>query len=120
MVGLEVRSREAAHPLEMSLRKIVYDENAVRITLVVGSDDVRIVRGEVLLADTLHVAQQVRKEQEAVLGHNIPESSLGRILLVKMLMVICAGCLLLRSSRCGLRVLLYTLGIVSFGHANTS
>ena len=120
VVGLKVRSREAAHPLEMSLRKIVYDENAVRITLVVGSDDVRIVRGKVLPADALHVTQKVRKEQEAVLGHNIPESSLGGILLVKMLMVICAGCLLLRSSRCGLRVLLYTLGIVSFGHANTS
>ena len=104
----------------MSLRQIIDDENAVRITLVVGSYDVRIVRREVLLADALHVTQKVRQEQEAVLRHNIPESSLCRILLVKMLMVICAGCLFLRSSRCGLRVLLYTLGSVSFRHANTS
>ena len=120
MISLEVGSCEAAHPLEMSLRKIVDDEDAVRIALVVGSDDVRVIGREVLLADALHVAEHVSKEKEAVLGHYVPETAVRGILLVEILVMLRAGSLLrlfgLRFSPGGL---LYVLGIVSFRHANT-
>ena len=59
VVGLKVRSSKAAHPLEVSLGQVVDDKNAVRVTLMVGSDYVRIVLREILSADTLHIAEDV-------------------------------------------------------------
>ena len=88
MVGLKVGSCEAAHPLKVPLGEIVDDENAVRIALMVGCNDVRIVLGEILTADALHIAEDMSQEKEAVLGNYVPEASFGRVLLVQVLMVV--------------------------------
>ena len=89
VVGLKVGSCEAAHPLEVALGEIVYDEYAVRITLVVGCDNVGIVFGEILSADTFHVAEKVSQEEKSVFGYYVPKTSFGRIFLIQVLMVIC-------------------------------
>jgi hypothetical protein len=57
MLCLEIGSREAAHPLEMSLREIIDDQDSVRIALMVGSDYIRVIGREILLADALHITQ---------------------------------------------------------------
>ena len=89
MVCLKVGSCKAAHIFEMSLREIVDDKNAVGVTLVVGCDNVGIVFGEILSADTFHVAEKVSQEEKSVFGYYVPKSSFCRILLVQVLMVIC-------------------------------
>ena len=112
VVGLKVGSCEAAHPLEVALGEIVYDEYAVRITLVVGCYDVRIVLGEILTADTLHITEDMSQEQEAVLGHYVPEASFGRVLLVQVLMVVSTG----HGGLAGLIDLLFCFYFIIFRH----
>ena len=75
----------------MALRQIIDDEDAVRVALVVGSYDIGIVLREILPADTLHVTKDMCEKKEAVLGYDIPKTSFGRVLLVKMLMVVSPG-----------------------------
>jgi len=89
VVGLKVGSCEAAHVFEVSLREIVDDKNAVGVTLVVGCDNVGVLLGEILSADTFHVAEDVGQDEESVFGYYVPKTSFGRILLIQMLMVIC-------------------------------
>ena len=91
VIGLKVGSCEAAHPLEVALGQIIDYKDAVRITLMVGSDDVWIVLREVLFAYAFHVAEDVSQEQEAVLGYNVPETAFRGVFLVQMLMVIRTG-----------------------------
>ena len=112
MIGLKVGSCEAAHPLEVALGEIVYDEYAVRITLVVGCYDVRIVLGEILTADTLHITEDMSQEKEAVLGHYVPEASFGGVLLVQVLMVVSTG----HGGLAGLVDLLFCFYIIIFRH----
>ncbi len=89
VVGLKVGSCEAAHIFKVSLGEIVDDKNAVGITLVVGCDNVGIVLGKILSADTFHVAENMSQEEKSVFGYYVPKTSFGRILLVQVLMVIC-------------------------------
>lgn len=89
VVCLKVGSCEAAHIFEMSLREIVDDKNAVGVTLVVGCDNVGIVLGEILSADTFHVAEKVSQEEKSVFGYYVPKTSFGRIFLIQVLMMIC-------------------------------
>ena len=72
----------------MTSGEIVDDENAVRIALVVGCYDIRIVLREILATDTLHIAEDMGKEKESVLGQYIHEASFGRVLLVQVLMMV--------------------------------
>ena len=85
---LKIGSREAAHPLEVSLGEIVDDKDSVGIALVVGSDYIRVVGRKILFSDALHITQYVREKKEAVLGDYIPESSLGRILFIQLAMML--------------------------------
>lgn len=89
VVGLKVGSCEAAHIFEVSLREIVDDKNAVGVALMVGCDNVRVLLGEILSADTFHVAEDVGQDEESVFGNYVPKTSFSRILLIQMLMVIC-------------------------------
>ena len=89
VVSLEVSSYERAHPLEVSSGKPFVYKHAVSKALVVTRNDIRVVLGEVISADALEVGQDSREEKEADLGEVSAYSSRRRILLVKVLMMIC-------------------------------
>ena len=55
---------------------------------MVGCNDVRIVLGEILTSDALHIAEDMSQEKKAVFGNYVPEASFGRVLLVQVLMVV--------------------------------
>ena len=97
VLGLEVGSCKAAHPFKMALRKIVDDKDAVGIALVVGSNDIRVVLWEILFPDALHVTEDVSEKKESVLCDYVPETSFGRVFLVKRLMVLGVCSLMFRS-----------------------
>ena len=85
----------------MSLREIIDDQDSVRIALMVGSYNIRVVLREILFPDALHVTEYVSKKKEPVLCDYVPETSFGRVFFIKRLMVLGVCSLMFRSVSVG-------------------
>ena len=90
VVSLEVSTYECAHPLEVSAGKPLVYKHAVSEALVVTCNDVRVVLGEVISADTLEVGQDGGEEEETYLREVALDASFYRVLLIKLLVMISA------------------------------
>ena len=116
VVCFEIGAYKSAHPLEVPSGEEFIDEDAVGKTLVVGSDDVRIILGKIISSYAFKVCKQTCKPKESDLGKVTPYASFGRILLIKMLMMIFGiGCVLIVFRHLAPRsaVKIYTYNIVN-------